>query len=63
MVEEYDLTEDEASLLLDMTMSEIVENNQDRLEYYQTSVNALSRLVWEKEETDNNASYIELVTH
>ena len=63
MVEEYDLTEDEAALLLDMTMSEIVENNQDRLEYYRTSVNALSRLVGEKEETDNNTSYIELVTH
>ena len=63
LVEEYDLTEDEATLLLDMTMSEIVENNQDRLEYYRTSVNALSRLVGEKEETDNNTSYIELVTH
>lgn len=63
MVEEYDLTEDEATLLLDMTMSEIVENNQDRLEYYRTSVNALSRLVGKKEETDNNSSYIELVTH
>ena len=63
MVEEYDLTEDEATLLLDMTMSEIVENNQDRLEYYRTSVNALSRLVGKKEEPDNNTSYIELVTH
>ena len=63
LVKEYDLTEDEATMLLDMTMSEIVENNQDRLEYYRTSVNALSRLVREKEETDNNTSYIELVTH
>ena len=63
MVEEYDLTEDEATLLLDMTMSEIVENKQDWLDYYRTSVNALSRLVGEKEETDNNTSYIELVTH
>ena len=33
MVKEYDLTEDEASLLLDMTMSEIVENKQDWLDY------------------------------
>ena len=63
MVEEYDLTEDEATLLLDMTMSDIVENKQDRLEYYRTSVNALSRIVGEKEETDNNTSYIKLVTH
>ena len=63
LVEEYDLTEDEASLLLDMTMSEIVENKQDWLDYYRTLVNALSRLVGETEETDNNASYIELVTH
>ena len=63
MVEEYDLTEDEATLLLDMTMSEIVENKQDWLVYYRTSVNALSRLVGKKEETDNNTSYIELVTH
>ena len=63
MVEEYDLTNDEATLLLDMTLSEIVENKQDRLEYYRTSANALSRLVGEKEETDNNDSYIELVTH
>ncbi len=63
MVEEYDLTEDEATLLLDMTMSDIVENKQDRLEYYRTSVNALSRLVGDKEEIDNNTSYIELVTH
>lgn len=63
MVEEYDLTEDEATLLLDMTMSDIVENKQDRLEYYRTSVNALSRIVGDKEETDNNTSYIELVTH
>ena len=63
LVEEYDLKENEATLLLDMTMSEIVENNQDRLEYYQASVNALSRLVGEKEKTDNNTSYIELVTH
>ena len=63
LVEEYDLTEDEATLLLDMTMSEIVENNQDRLEYYRTSVNALSQLVGEKEKTYNNTSYIELATH
>ena len=63
LVEEYDLTEDEATLLLDMTMSEIVENNQDWLEYYQASVNTLSRLVGEKEKTDNNTSYIESVTH
>ena len=63
LVEEYDLKEDEATLLLDMTMSEIVENNQDRLEYYRTSINALSRLVGGKEETDNNISYIKLVTH
>ena len=63
VVEEYDLTEDEATLLLDMTMSDIVENKQDRLEYYRTSVNALSRIVGDKEETDNNTSYIELVTH
>lgn len=63
MVEEYDLTEDEATLLLDMTMSDIVENKQDWLDYYRTSVNALSRLVGEKEETDNNTSYIELVAH
>lgn len=63
MVKEYDLTEDEATMLLDMTLSDIVENKQDRLEYYRTSVNALSRLVRDKEETDNNTSYIELVTH
>lgn len=63
MVKEYDLTEDEATMLLDMTLSDIVENKQDRLEYYRTSVNALSRLVGDKEETDNNTSYIELVTH
>lgn len=63
MVGEYDLTEDEATMLLNMTMSEIVKNNQDRLEYYRTSVNALSRIVGNKEETDNNISYIELVTH
>lgn len=63
MVKEYDLTEDEATMLLNMTMSEIVKNNQDRLEYYRTSVNALSRIVGNKEETDNNISYIELVTH
>ncbi len=60
---EYDLTNDEASLLLDMTLAEIVENKQDWLEYYRTAVNALSRLVREKEETDNNTSYVELVTH
>ena len=63
MVEEYDLTENEASLLLDMTMSEIVENKQDWLDYYRTSVNALTRIVGKKEETDNNTSHIELVTH
>lgn len=63
LIEEYDLKENEATLLLDMTMSEIVENQQDRLEYYRTSVNALSQLVGDKEETDNNASYIKLVTH
>lgn len=63
LVEEYDLTEDEATLLLDMTMSDIVENKQDRLEYYRTSVNALSRLVGDKEETDSTTSYIELLTH
>ena len=63
LVDEYDLTEDEATLLLDMTTSEIVENNQDWIDYYRTSVNALSRIVGDKEETDNNASYIELVTH
>ena len=63
MVEEYDLTEDEVTLLLDMTMSDIVENKQDWLDYYRTSVNALSRLVGEKEETDSTTSYIELVTH
>ena len=63
MVEEYDLTEDEVTLLLDMTMSDIAENKQDWLDYYRTSVNALSRLVRDKEETDNNTSYIELVTH
>lgn len=63
LVEEYDLTENEASLLLDMTMSEIVENKQDWLDYYRTSVNALTRIVGKKEETDNNTSHIELVTH
>lgn len=62
LVEEYDLTEDEASLLLDMTMSEIVENKQDWLEYYRTSVNTLSQLVEKKVDTDDNTSYIELVT-
>lgn len=63
MVGEYDLTEDEASLLLDMTMSEIVGNKQDWLDYYRTSVIALSRIVGDKEDTDNNTSYIELATH
>ena len=63
LVEEYDLTEDETTMLLDMPLSDIVEKKQDRLDYYRTSVNALSRLVGEKEETDNNTSYIELVTH
>ena len=63
LVEEYDLTEDEASLLLDMTMSEIVENKQDWLEYYRTSVNTLSQLVEKKVDTDDNTSYIELITH
>ena len=63
MVEEYDLTEDEATLLLDMTMSDIVENKQDRLEYYRTSVNTLSQLVEKKVDTDDNTSYIELITH
>ena len=63
LVEEYDLTEDEAALLLDMPLLDIVENKQDRLEYYQASVNALSRLVGKKEDTDNNISYIKLVTH
>lgn len=63
LVEEYDLTEDEASLLLDMTMSEIVENKQDWLEYYRTSVNTLSQLVKKKVDTDDDTSYIELITH
>lgn len=62
LVEEYDLTEDEASLLLDMTMSEIVENKQDWLDYYRTSVNTLSQLIKKKVDTDDNTSYIELVT-
>ena len=63
LVEEYDLTEDEASLLLDMTMSEIVENKQDWLNYYRTSVNTLSQLIKKKVDTDDNTSYIELITH
>ena len=63
LVEEYDLTEDEASLLLDMTMSEIVENKQDWLDYYRTSVNTLSQLVKKKVDTDDDTSYIELITH
>ena len=63
LVKEYDLTEDEASLLLDMTMSEIVENKQDWLDYYRTSVNVLSSLVKKKNDAEDNTSYIELVTH
>lgn len=63
LVEEYDLTEDEATSLLDMPLSDIVEKKQDQFEYYQASVNALSRLLGEKEDTDNNISYIKLVTH
>lgn len=47
---EYDLTNDEASLLMDMTLTDIVENKQGRLEYYRTSVSALSSLVGEKKD-------------
>lgn len=45
LTEKYDLTNDEASLLLDMTLAEIVGNKQDWLEYYRISVEALSRIV------------------
>lgn len=63
LTEGYDLTEDEATLLLDMTLSELVESKQDWLDYYRTSVEALSRLVGDKKDTEDNTSYIELVTH
>lgn len=63
MVKEYDLTEDEAALLLDMTLSDVIGDNHYRLEYYRTSANALSSLVGEKKDAEDNTSYIKLVTH
>ena len=50
LTEEYYLTNDETALLMDMTLTDIVENKQGRLEYYRTSVSALSSLVGEKKD-------------
>lgn len=41
----YGLQNDDIALLLDMPISALAENLQDRLDYYRTSVKVLSQLV------------------
>lgn len=59
----YGLQDDEIALLMDMPLSGLAGKLQERLEYYRTSVEVLSKLVEEKADTDSSTSHIELVTH
>lgn len=59
----YGLQDEETALLLNMPLSGLAGELQERLDYFRTSVDVLSKLVGEKADTDNKNTYIELVTH
>ena len=59
----YGLQDEETALLLNMPLSGLAGELQERLDYFRTSVDVLSKLVGKKADTDNKNTYIELVTH